>query len=134
MTEQKNTLVAVYGSLRSGQPNHRLLTQYETLSTERSVPEFTMISLGGFPGLIAGRSAVVLELYEVDSDTMQQLDWLEGYPDFYNRRIIDTSRGDAWVYFLADPDLHRYRNQEVVESGDWNEHHPRSSLSRENAI
>jgi len=112
-----NTLVAVYGSLRVGQGNHRIIAEYEPLSREWSVPEFTMHNLGGFPALVAGKNTVLLELYKVDDDTFAQLDILEGYPHFYNRRQVRTSLGDAWVYFIEDLD----HSHGVVDSGDWSE-------------
>lgn len=114
-----NTLVAVYGSLRQGHGNHVLLEDSEFLTTELSVPEFTMWSLGGYPALLPGEDKVVIELYNVDSYTFARLDQLEGYPVHYDRREIPTSRGEAWVYFQHEL---TYGGVQIVESGDWSEH------------
>ena len=126
MQQDSNTLVAVYGSLRQGHGNHRLLAGYECLATELSVPEFTMHSLGGFPALTKGEFPVVIELYKVDALTFKSLDRLEGYPNFYNRREILTSRGNAWVYYIND--LSHY-NTDIVESGDWSEYNRRCMIN-----
>lgn len=115
-----NTLVAVYGTLREGHGNHRLLEGSKYHGTEQSVPEFTLNSLGGLPALTAGEGEVVIELYEVDDATFSRLDQLEGYPDFYDRRVIPTSRGEAWVYFMHD--LSDRWHSEVIKSGDWSVH------------
>ena len=112
--------VAVYGSLRQGLGNHRLLASSKFLGEDISQPEWKMYSLGGFPGIVKGNSEVTLEVYEVDKDTFESLDWLEGYPTFYNRRVINTTYGDAWVYYLNEPD--NYENHGVVETGDWKDY------------
>ena len=113
-------LVAVYGSLRAGHGNHRLLEGYELLSRELSPPIFKMISLGGFPGLLDGTASAVLEMYDVSEDTFSRLDMLEGYPHFYNRKQVSTSVGDAWVYFLEEEE--DYADRPVVQSGDWTQY------------
>lgn len=115
-------LVSVYGTLRQGQGNYeRLLSQYgDPLSTERTEEEFTMESLGGFPALIPGNSSAVIELYDVDEDTMRRLDMLEGYPTFYDRKLISTSLGDAWIYFMEES--HGSWERPIIESGDWVEY------------
>lgn len=120
MTQDNMTLVAVYGSLREGEGNHRLLDGCDLLSRELSVDEFTMHSLGGFPALTAGKSSVVIELYNVNEETFARLDRLEGYPTFYNRREIPTSRGNAWVYYMAT--IPKRDNIKVVAGGDWSEY------------
>lgn len=117
------TKVAVYGSLRSGMGNHRLLAHIADFAEGETVSEFKMYSLGGFPAIVAQRgSKIKVEVYEVDDDTFARLDMLEGYPSFYNRQQVDILLEDgtidnAWIYFIED-DSH-YVSHEVVEDGDW---------------
>jgi gamma-glutamylaminecyclotransferase len=121
---QSGALYAVYGTLRKGYGNHRLLDNpyCELLGTIKTEPKFKMVSLGGFPGVIPneGTQEVVVEIYRVNSENVEQrLDWLEGYPSFYNKTEIPTPWGTANMYIL---DEHRYGSNNIVESGDWNIH------------
>jgi gamma-glutamylcyclotransferase (GGCT)/AIG2-like uncharacterized protein YtfP len=115
-------LYAVYGTLRAGFGNNRLLANEhcELLGTERSKPEWTMVSLGGFPGVIpGGKQEITIEVYSVNSETVEQrLDHLEGYPSFYGKTEIETQWGPANIYVLDESYLKRCP---VVESGDWKE-------------
>ena len=76
-----------------------------------------MLDLGPFPGVILeGDTTLTVEVYEVDEPTFQNLDMLEGYPSFYNRKQVDTSKGAAWIYFLEGRE--GYSNA-YIPSGDW---------------
>lgn len=108
--------VAVYGSLRKGLGNHYLLKDSEYLGDCPTDRMFTMKSLGGFPAIIAGEDSVTIEVYDVDQETFGKLDQLEGYPSFYNRQLIDTKFGKAWIYFLAEDDGY---HKDIVSHGDW---------------
>lgn len=112
MTDQP-ILVAVYGSLRRGMGNHRLLTSSEQLTTER-IKGFDMFSLGGYPFIKPGDGEITIEVYAVDSHTFRRLDSLEGYPSFYNRMLVQTSVGKAWIYYIAGRD-----GKIPVPDGDW---------------
>lgn len=76
----------------------------------------TMYSLGGFPGIVLDGSNNTIhgEVFEVSD--FAPLDRLEGTPSFYDRKIVDTSVGKAWVYFLRPEQV---RGLNVVESGAW---------------
>ena len=111
--------VAVYGTLKQGHGNHRLLSLSKFLGITETEEEWSMLHLGGFPGLIEGSSAVHIEVYEVNDETFSRLDMLEGYPSFYNRREIETKFGTAWVYYLDSP--YNYHDRPVIEHGCWGE-------------
>lgn len=115
-------LVAVFGSLRTGLWNNPILESSQLLGITKTASVFTLKDLGSFPGLLhVGNTAVVVEVYEVDNEqTWARLDRLEGYPNFYNRMIIETEFGYAWLYY--NPLTDRYLNTETVESGDWVEY------------
>lgn len=117
-TEIVNSLVAVYGSLRKGKGNHRILDNDRTeyLGTTR-VSGFDMYSLGSYPFITDGDGEITVEVYRVsDIVTAQRLDTLEGYPTFYNRKQVQTEYGLAWIYFINDFDVSRYQ---PVPGGDW---------------
>lgn len=116
--------VFVYGSLRRQHGNFRILER----SNATHVGDYTlqlpyqMYSMGAFPALVEVFNTlnhITGEVYEVTPEGMQSLDWLEGYPNFYDRTLVQTPSGGAWVYHLADRDV---GSLPVVESGDWAEY------------
>lgn len=121
--------VAVYGSLRQGLGNHRLLAHVPEFKEGKTVQPFIMYSMGGFPAIVdGGDSGVVVEVYEVDDDTLQRLNQLEGYSGeygyqgFYDRKVVDVEldSGDevqAHIYYF-----HEAPNNSVVDTGDWKEY------------
>jgi gamma-glutamylcyclotransferase (GGCT)/AIG2-like uncharacterized protein YtfP len=115
-----NNIVAVYGSLREGFGNHRILEGSEKLGTHW-VPGYEMFSLGAYPGVRKGNTHVFTEVYTVDKPTMERLDMLEGFrgegeSNFYDRVEVDTPHGTAYMYTLEDE---VYKQSEPVDSGNW---------------
>lgn len=110
--------VFVYGSLMAGGGNHRYLASYAGAAA-RTRAEWTMVSLGGFPGIMrGGATAIVGEVYDVSGETVQALDRLEGHPGFYRRTKIALEDGSAVsAYVLPDG----YRHEGEVLSGSWRE-------------
>ena len=118
--------VFVYGSLLSGLGNHVLLRDSKLVGNAITPPEFVMVDLGSFPGVlhvIEGGSTVIGEVYEVDDTTMTRLDRLEGYNEnhpsdgLYNRMEIPTEFGDAFIYTFNN----RFGRSVInpIENGDW---------------
>ena len=69
-----------------------------------------------FPALVpddTNHITIKGEVYCVDDLT--PLDFLEGYPDHYNRKQIDTVYGPAWVYYYNTPRI----DAKVVDNGFW---------------
>jgi len=120
--EKRNTLVAVYGTLRKGNGNHRLLENADYKGTYTTEPIYNLYSLGGFPGLKeGGKTAVVMEVYAVNPEEARRVDGLEGYTPggndntFYDKIQIETPWGQAGVYTYVRPmDASR-----LIKSGDW---------------
>lgn len=106
-----NMLVMVYGSLKEGFGNHRLLIGQEFLGTfETADPEFFMISLGAFPGVHKGGSGRILgEVYRVDEDCFRSLDALEGNGYFYTREEVNA-------YCVMRPDGTVPGEMEVIQT------------------
>ena len=117
---QNRQLVFVYGTLRRGEENHRLLVQETMLGEVVTAREFTMIDLGDYPAVVQyGTYAIVGEVYKIAGDTLAKLDELEEYPEYYQRTIISTRYGDAWMYVLSGmPD----GCISPIECGDWVAH------------
>ncbi len=119
-------LVFVYGSLLAGLGNHRLLRRHcaRLVAPAQTINAgWTMLSLGGFPGVVHGGEDVIYsEVYRVDQDGLAALDRLEGYPTFYDREQIEVSAlaGEGapmkvWIYVLQ----RQVGDEPVVPGGDW---------------
>lgn len=117
--------VFVYGSLKKGYHNHRLLSESEFLGEARTKPVFTMVSLGAFPGVVnEGHTSIFGEVYEVNAHVLNALDALEGHPHFYERVrvVLDAHEQEAvWMYILNPEYNKRVGTQQypVVNNGKW---------------
>ena len=103
-----NNKVFVYGTLKSGGeirglnnmagPNNAEIVGIATTT----YPDYDMMDLGAFPGVVMGGTKKIKgEVWLVDDETMEQLDAIEGYPEFYNRIPTETTQGKANMYFLG---------------------------------
>ncbi len=109
-------LVFVYGTLRRGEVNYHLLTGAEFCGVHRTRPRYRMLHLGTYPGVVAGGStAIEGEVYRVDKRGLAHLDRLEAYPRLYNRKLIPTPWGRAWIYLYCGSRDSRVR----IPSGNW---------------
>ena len=99
--------VFVYGTLKQGDliRGMDLFDKEKTNYVGKAVTtdsNYSMIDLGAFPGvLINGEMNVTGEIYDVDDETLQHLDAIEGYPDFYQRATVNTTEGKAYMYHLS---------------------------------
>lgn len=110
-------LVFVYGTLRHGEENHHLLAQDKMLGKAVTANGFAMLDFGDYPAVVQhGRYVIVGEVYEIAGGTLTRLDELEEYPDYYQRIIISTRYGNAWMYVLNEVSGVR---RPLVECGDW---------------
>lgn len=124
--------IAVYGSLRKGFHNHSLIENSTFLGEFKTEPIYQLFSLGSFPGVYKGGNIpLTLEVYEVDDQTANRVDMLEGYfednppeQNYYNKEIIETPFGEAGIY-LYGLGVGVPNPKAVVESGDWAEYKSR---------
>jgi len=100
----KNNFVFVYGSLKTGGPIRGLSSGTGSQIVGKATttyPDYDMIDVGQFPAVVLkGTYKIQGEVWEVNNDTMDELDRIEGYPDFYKRVITNTTQGKAWMYYL----------------------------------
>ena len=121
---QEKIIVSVYGSLRKGFANHGYLEEegVKLLGEHTTDPNFTMYSLGAFPGVVVGgQTPIKIEVYEVTPAVKKNLDRLEGYygegqRNFYDVTRINTPYGESLMYVLTPE---KVRGDRKVESGDW---------------
>jgi len=116
-------IVFVYGTLKRGWRNHRLLEGATFLGTAVTRRRYRMLCVG-FPVVLATSpkpevqlGCVTGELYEVDEAILAQLDRLEGNGRMYQRTRVSL-RGPRGRFLAADmylglePD--RWRGRDVL--------------------
>jgi gamma-glutamylcyclotransferase (GGCT)/AIG2-like uncharacterized protein YtfP len=108
--------VFVYGTLLGGAVNHHRLEGAELLGVCRTSPSLRMFNLGAYPGVArGGHTAVTGEVYRVDAAGLRYLDRLEDYPRLYDRELIQTPFGRAWIYLYRG----NRTGRPVIQGGDW---------------
>lgn len=105
---QRPILVAVYGTLKKNQANHHLLAGQVFVDT-CTLTDITLYDLGPFPAAkLQASQGITAEVYLIDAETLMRLDQLEGYDQeqpeqgLYNRVLVTTPYGEAWVYVYND--------------------------------
>jgi len=99
--------IFVYGTLKSGNAQRGLdlfLGSESFVGHAITTQEaYDMYSLGDFPAVVlGGDSKIDGEVWEVDDEMFGLVDNIESYPELYNRKIIPTTAGDAWIYHIED--------------------------------
>ena len=102
--------VFIYGSLKIGFHNNYILHQVGAIKRHDVVtrePDFELISLGSFPGLLHKYPGYLIfgELWDVDDEGITVLDRLEGHPNFYKRETISLlDINDKVITYFINPD------------------------------
>ncbi len=108
------TQLFVYGTLKRGGSNHAHLAGQRFLGEARTAAGYTLVSLGGYPGLVPAsgdHARVTGELWAVDDACLARLDELEGIAEGLYRRgpiaLVESSPAHASApvetYFYARP-------------------------------
>lgn len=119
-------LVFVYGSLRRGGagamairfPNSRFIAEARVSGS--------LYDLGAYPGLLLNESTSLVngEVYEVDVETLGELDQFELSSDYQRKQVqvlMGTERKKCWIY-VPEYDPEFYSNRKLITSGDWAEY------------
>jgi len=117
--------VFVYGTLRKGRGNNRLLEDTVFIGKGKTTNKYHLTA-GGLPYVSKSKSTsqVVGEVYEVTDQQLKRLDMLEGYDpnnhngSWYKREIIDITLDDgnkekAALYFNDD------EGNSIIYNGDY---------------
>lgn len=91
-------LVFVYGSLKRGYYNHRLLARAEFVGAAQTETRYRLLDLGPHPALIeypTAPLAVVGEVYRIDAATLADLDRLEVEGTEYRRIVVPVAMLDG---------------------------------------
>jgi gamma-glutamylaminecyclotransferase len=114
--------IFVYGSLRRGLHNYRLLSAAHFDGEALTCPGFRLYDLGSFPGMVAeGTDRVHGEVFGVDTATLETLDRLESHPRFYRRTVIRLDDDIEVESYLLTPQ--QVEGRPIVPGGDWRCHY-----------
>lgn len=110
--------LAVYGTLRLGQPNwRRLLGAAHHLGTH-GLDGFRLYDGGSFPYAVpSAGSRIVVDLFAIDAAMLKACDWLEGHPDHYRQRRVVVAGQGAWLYCVEEA-----AGLPPIAHGDWLRH------------
>ncbi len=111
-------LVFVYGTLKQGFSNHVLLKHSKLVGQGATQNRYAMYRSGiPFVSQKERVSTISGEVYEVNKNTLHNLDILEGHPNWYRRiktpidiinKTGDIKTINAWLYF----------NEEIPEQAE----------------
>jgi gamma-glutamylaminecyclotransferase len=100
-------ILFLYGSLKRGHRNHRLVADQEYLGETVTEPRYRVIDLGRYPGLIrddANGLAVRGELWAVSPCCLLELDEFEGGEGQWVRGPVEIpGREGVEAYFWTGP-------------------------------
>ena len=128
--------VFVYGTLKAAYGNNRLLDNTKPVGPAVTCDGFALGKSGcpyAFPKDVVPEEyhtrliwPIKGELYKIDARdyrTAADLDILESYPSFYNRRVVlvecDEITYSAWIYTIEDPMWMRRVDACHLDNGHW---------------
>ena len=111
--------IFVYGTLRRGSWNNRLLHDAEFLGAARTCADFGLF-VDGLPYVVHEPAVCPIagEVYALPGAALPRIDALEGHPDLYTRERVayeleQGGGGEAWLYFYSRAE------GTLVPSGDY---------------
>lgn len=98
--------IAVYGTLKKGHGNyHRFLAQAEFVGAGITQDKYPLL-IDGLPYLLPEKGVghrVEMHVFRVTDEMLQEIDHLEGHPNWYVRKRVAVHVGSdtfhAWTYF-----------------------------------
>ncbi|MCL2893922.1 gamma-glutamylcyclotransferase family protein [Brenneria tiliae] len=106
--------IIVYGSLRRKQGNSHWMTNAQWLGDCR-LDGFELYDLGLYPAVVSGNGEIYCEVYRISSSILAELDALKRDGHEYQRELIATPLGNAWIYLYK----HSVAGLPRIASGDW---------------
>jgi gamma-glutamylcyclotransferase (GGCT)/AIG2-like uncharacterized protein YtfP len=116
--------VFVYGTLRRGSEGAMSKRFPPAKFIAEGNVRGSLFDLGAYPGLLTIESGSLVkgEVYQVDNETLSELDEFEASSN-YRRKQVDVllapGKTTCWIY-EPDPDL--CANCDLITSGDWIEY------------
>lgn len=94
------TTLFVYGTLKRGYRNHQLLEKSSYMG-KGTISGYDLYDLGSFPAIIRGTGEVYGELYEIDTETMKKVDWLESEGSLYIKMPVNVSQDGKMIIAIT---------------------------------
>ncbi len=133
---KKKILVFVYGTLKKGYGNHRLLTTSKFVSKATTADKYLFQDNGSFPYVIDNslqqsqvreelKHNVIGELYEVTEEVLSSLDSLEGYRknssySLYDRQVVTVvDENNKKIKCNMYVSQRFYPSLKILDSGEW---------------
>jgi len=114
------TTIFVYGTLMQGMRNHLHLEKAKLIGPAKTKPEFELMYNGSVPAARPGSENVVGEVYEVDDETLKNLDVVEEVPgQLYVKQDIVLDNGTKAVIYLGGDRMFASDTWEHVPDGDF---------------
>ena len=115
-------LVAVYGTLKRGHGNNRVMGRSKFVGEGETVNRYPMVGHGvPFVLPVKGRGHnVKVEVFMADKKTLEgPIDSLESHPNWYRRektliRMDDGNFINAWLYFNPTVDVNNYKEEDFM--------------------
>jgi len=133
--------VFVYGTILSGMRNNHRVKDGKFIGKAETIKELYMTSMNNccypmvsYESLHPSQSPTTIkgEVYEINEETLQDLDYLEGHPHFYTRQSIEVKVKNeideilnVFCYIILQPDImeevkYKYEiRSESVNDGNW---------------
>jgi gamma-glutamylcyclotransferase (GGCT)/AIG2-like uncharacterized protein YtfP len=117
-------LVFVYGTLRRDGARSMSIRFPDSKFIADAKVSGSLYDLGAYPGLLSNESdsSVTGEVYEVDDETLNELDDFEASSNYRRKQVeisLDKQRKICWTY---EPDPEFYSLHTLITSGDWIEY------------
>tara|TARA_R110000850_G_scaffold1714_22_gene9253 strand:- start:4692 stop:5084 length:393 start_codon:yes stop_codon:yes gene_type:complete len=122
---KETKLFAAYGTLMTGEGNHRCIEGAKSLGLVKTKPIYEMYHLGGFPGVHeGGKTSLTVEIFETDDERIiRSVNRLEGYNgirgdkanNFYDTADVETEFGLAEIFIYQGTPSETSK----IESGNW---------------
>lgn len=117
-------LVFVYGTLRSGSVRAMSIRFPNAKFIAAAKVSGRLYDLSPYPGLMLSESnsSVIGEVYEVDEETLSELDEFEASSDYWRKQVEISVNGDSRTGWTYAPTPESCFLRTLITSGDWIEY------------
>ena len=105
----------VYGTFKKGFSRNEILDHSEFLGTFITFPQYDLKQASNLPYITNGNYCIEGEIYDIHKKDIQYIDYIEGHPDLYTRKLINIpTLKQVYAYFGNEIiDWHTYNNNEI---------------------